>query len=213
MLDFVLVMASVGGDDGAMFVDVVSEESAEGATADYYAEQRAGWGFLPEYVYAFGGRPEVAAAWNALSGAIRSGMDRRQFELATLAAARALRSTACTIAHSMFLRDVCADEATLRLIAQDPAGNALEPSDRAVYQFAAKVAVDAARVDQADVDALRAVGLDDADIVSVVYAAGARAFFTRVLDGLGVQVDPPTAQAFDGDLLASMIVGRPVPAI
>ena len=208
-----LVMPAGGGDDGVMFIDVVTEDSATGATADYYAEQRAGWGFLPDYVYAFGGRPDVAAAWSALSGAIRSGMDRREFELATLAAARALRSTACTIAHSMFLRDVCADEATLQLIAQDPDGGALEPRDRAVYQFATKVATDAASIGQADVDALRAAGLGDADIVNVVYAAGARAFFTTVLDGLGVQVDPENAQAFDGGLLASMIVGRPVPAL
>jgi uncharacterized peroxidase-related enzyme len=196
-----------------MFIDVVTEESATGAAAEYYAGQRAAWGFLPEYVYAFGNRPDVAAAWNTLNGAIRSGMDRRQFELATIAAARALRSTACTVAHSKFLRDVCADEATLQLIAQDPDGGALEPRDRAIYQFAAKVATNAASIEQADVDALRDLGLVDADIVSVVYAAGARAFFTRVLDGLGVQVDPQTAQTFDDGLLASMIVGRPVPAL
>lgn len=206
-------MAEVGRNDEAMFIDVITEAAATGATADYYAEQRAGWGFLPEYAYAFGGRPEVAAAWNTLNGAIRSGMERRQFELATIAAARALRSTACTIAHSMFLRDVCDDEATLQLIAQDPDGGTLEPRDRLVYQFAAKVATDASSIEQIDVDELRTIGLDDADIVSVIYAAGARAFFTKVLDGLGVQVDPPTAQAIDGGLLASMIVGRPAPAL
>jgi uncharacterized peroxidase-related enzyme len=206
-------MPGSGSDDGVMFIDVVSEDSATGAAGDYYAQQRAGWGFLPEYVYAFGSRPDVAAAWNTLNGAIRSGMDRREFELATLAAARALRSTACTVAHSMFLRDVCADEATLELIARDPDGGALAPRDRAVFQFAAKVATDAASVDQADVDELRAAGLGDADIVNVVYAVGARAFFTKVLNGLGVQLDSQNAQAFEGDLLASMIVGRPVPVL
>jgi hypothetical protein len=44
----------------------------------------------------------------------------------------------------------------------------------------------------------------------VVYAAAARAFFTRVLDGLGAQLDPQTAQTFDQQLLDSMIVGRQV---
>jgi alkylhydroperoxidase family enzyme len=88
-----------------------------------------------------------------------------------------------------------------------------DPRDRAVYQFAAKVATDAASINQGDVDTLRAAGLGDADVVNVVYAAGARAFFTKVLDGLGVQVDPQNAQAFEGGLLASMIVGRPVPAL
>jgi uncharacterized peroxidase-related enzyme len=202
----------VGRDDVVMFIDVVTEESATGETADYYASQRAAWGFLPEYVYAFGGRPDVAAAWNTLNYAIRSGMDRRQFELATIAAARVLRSTACTVAHSKFLRDVCDDQATLELIAQDPTGGALEPRDRVIYQFAAKVATDASSIAQTDVDELRAAGLNDADVVSIVYAAGARAFFTKVLDGVGVQPDPQTARTFDDGLLASMIVGRPVPA-
>jgi uncharacterized peroxidase-related enzyme len=208
-----LVIDGLGHDDGVMFIDVVTEDSATGATAEYYAQQRAGWGFLPEYVHAFGSRPDVGAAWNTLSGAISSGMDRRQYELVTLAAARPLRSTACTIAHSMFLRDVCGDEATLQLITQDPDGGALGLRDQAVCGFAATVATDAASIQQADVDELRAAGLSDADIVNVVYAARARAFFANVLDGLGVQVDPQNAQAFDSDLLASMIVGRPAPTL
>ena len=111
-----------------MFIDVITEEEATGAVADYYAGQRAGWGFLPNYAFAFAHRPDVAAGWNTLNAAIRTGMDRRRFELATIAAARAVRSTYCTAAHSKFLRDVCADEATLELIAQDPEGGTLRAS-------------------------------------------------------------------------------------
>jgi uncharacterized peroxidase-related enzyme len=192
-----------------MFIDAVAEDAAAGPAAAYYEQQREAWGFLPNYAGAFGHRPEVAAAWNALNGAIRDGMDRRRFELATIAAARSLRSTYCTTAHSKFLRDECSDESTLRLIAQAPNGEALEPQDRAIFQFAAKVAADAASVEQADVDHLREVGLSDAEIADVVYAVAARSFFTRVLDGLGAQLDEETAQTFTGDLFASMIVGRP----
>ncbi len=196
-----------------MFIDVLAEDEAAGPSAAYYAAQRESWGFLPDYAYAFGSRPDVAAAWGALSAAIRSGMDRRRFELATIAAARAMRSTACTVAHSMFLRDECADEATVRLIAESPDGSSLEPVDRVIYQFATKVAEDAASIEQADVDTVRAVGLTDSEITSVVYAVAARCFFTRVLDGLGVQLDPQNAHAFSPDLLASMVVGRPAPVI
>ena len=63
--------------------------------------------------------------------------------------------------------------------------------DRAVYEFAAKVARDASSVQQGDVDGLRALGLTDADVADVVFAAAARSFFTRVLDGLGAQLDAP----------------------
>ncbi|PZS29343.1 MAG: peroxidase, partial [Pseudonocardiales bacterium] len=37
----------------------------------------------------------------------------------------------------------------------------------------------------------------------------ARSFFTRVLDGLGAQLDRQTAQTFSPALLESMLVGRP----
>ena len=176
-----------------MFIDAVAEDAATGALADYYRQQRAGWGFLPNYAGAFATRPDVATAWNLLNATIRDGMDRRRFELATIAAARALCSTYCTAAHSTFLRDVCGDETALRSIAEDPSGATLEPSDRAVYEFATMVATDASAVEQDDVDRLRATGLSDAD---VVFAVAARAFFTRVLDALGAQLDPQTAATF-----------------
>ncbi|EWT02190.1 peroxidase [Intrasporangium oryzae NRRL B-24470] len=193
-----------------MFISSVPEEAAEGEVAEYYRKQRAAWGFLPNYAAAFSTRPDVAQAWNALNTAVRDGMDRRRFEIATIAAARALRSTYCTAAHSKFLRDVCGDEASMDSIVRHPDGTALDPQDRAVYEFAAKVAADAASVEQQDVDRLRDAGLSDADIADVVFAASARCFFTAVLDGLGAQLDHQTAETFAPDQLASMVVGRPV---
>jgi uncharacterized peroxidase-related enzyme len=197
-------------ENGQMFISSVGEDAAEGDLAEYYRSQRASWGFLPNYAAAFSTRPDVARAWNALNTTIRDGMDRRRFEIATIAAARALRSTYCTAAHSKFLRDVCGDETAMQLIAEQPDGAALDPQDRGVYELAAKVAADAASVEPQDVDRLRDLGLSDADIADVVFAASARCFFTAVLDGLGTQLDPQTAETFPPAQLESMIVGRPV---
>jgi uncharacterized peroxidase-related enzyme len=193
-----------------MFIDTVPEETAEGVLADFYQQQRGAWGFLPNFAAAFSTRPEVARAWSLLNKTVREGMDRRRFEIATIGAARALRSTYCTAAHSKFLRDECDDETTVIAIAADPSGAALSDQDRAVYEFAAKVALDASSIRQNDVDALRAHGLTDADVADIVFAAAARSFFTRVLDGLGAQLDVQTAEGFAPDILASMVVGRPV---
>ncbi len=191
-----------------MFVEAAPEDPAREDMTSYYTGQRDNWGFLPNYAAAFSFRPEVGHAWNTLNLTVREGMERRRFEIATIAAARALRSTYCTVAHSSFLLQVCQDEETLRLIDQDPTGAALEPVDRAVYEFAAKVAVDAAGVSQADIDRLRAAGLSDGDIADVVYAVAARAFFTRIVDGLGTELDPPIARRVPSSLLPSMQVGR-----
>lgn len=192
-----------------MFISAIAEADAQGAVADYYQQQREAWGFLPNYAQAFSSRPEIASAWNLLNKAVRDGMDRRRFEIATIGAARALRSTYCTTAHSLFLVVECDDEAAMLSIAHDPSGGGLGEVDRAVYEFAGQVATDASSVTQSDVDRLRELGLSDRDVADVVFAAAARSFFTRVLDGLGAQLDTRTAGLFAPEVLDSMVVGRP----
>ena len=193
-----------------MFIETTAEGAAEGALAEWYRAQRGSWGFLPDFAGCFSPRPEVAKAWASLNLTIRAGMDRRRYELATIAAARALRSTYCTVAHASFLRDACGDLETVAALAQAPDGSTLSGQDAAVYTFATKVARDASTVEQADVDDLRAAGLTDADVADVVFAVAARAFFTKVLDGLGARLDQETAATFHPDLLRAMVVGNPV---
>jgi uncharacterized peroxidase-related enzyme len=193
-----------------MFIETTAETEAEGPLAEWYQSQRASWGFLPDYAGCFSSRPDVAKAWTSLNLTIRGGMDRRRFELATIAAARALKSTYCTVCHSSFLRDVVGDGETANALALDPDGATLSGEDAAVYAFAAKLAVDAAGIEQDDVDALRRAGLSDADVADIVFAVGARAFFTKVLDGLGARLDAETAASFEPEVLQGMVVGRPV---
>lgn len=97
----------------------------------------------------------------------------------------------------------------MRAIATDPGGGSLPDLDRAVFRFAGKLARSACTVEQADIDALRSLGLSDTDVVDVVLAVAARAFFTTVLDGLGAQLDAETAREFDSQLMSAMVVGRP----
>ena len=193
-----------------MFIDVPDESDLDADTSDWFERQRTAWGYLPNYALPFARHADVARAWGALDKAIRSHMDRRRFEIATIAAARAYRSTYCVAAHAKFLRDECGDEQSMRAIAADPSGAALDPTDRAVMEFATKVAVDAAAITSADVQVLRSHGLGDAEIADVVFAAAARAFFTKVLDALGVQADVQLGQTFDPEVVDQVTVGRPV---
>lgn len=193
-----------------MFISRIEPEAADDELGTWYESQQAMWGFLPDYAGAFSHRPDVAQAWGVLNHTIRAGMDRRRFEIATIAAARARHSTVCTVAHSKFLRDVAGDEEALAAICEHPDGSGLGEQDRAVYEFATKAASDAASVEQGDVDRLRAAGLSDAEVTDVALAVGARCFFTAVLDALGAQADPQTAAAFPPEQLESMLVGRPV---
>jgi uncharacterized peroxidase-related enzyme len=193
-----------------MFVGAPEESTVEGDVAEWYQRQRDAWGYLPNYAAAFATRPDVAQAWNTLNNAIRGPMERRRFELATIAAARAYRSTYCMAAHCKFLRDACDDETTMRAIAADPSGASLDATDRAVVDFATQVAQDASSITADDVQRLRDHGLDDPEIVDVVLAAAARAFFTKVLDALGVQADVQLGETFDPEVRRQVTVGRPI---
>ncbi|KGN38501.1 carboxymuconolactone decarboxylase family protein [Knoellia subterranea] len=193
-----------------MFIERVDPSAADETLRTWYDGQQAMWGFLPDYAGALSHRPDAALAWGALNQTIRGSMDRRRFEIATIAAARARRSTVCTVAHSSFLRDVVGDDETLASLCEHPDGSGLDEVDRAVHEFATKVATDPASIDQGDVDRLRTLGLSDTDVTNVALAVGARLFFTAVLDALGAQADSPTAQTFPPEQLESMVVGRPV---
>ena len=192
-----------------MFLMTAGEESADAGVESWYRHQRQIWGYLPNYAPAFATRPEVGVAWSRLNGLIREGMDRRRFELATVAAARALASTYCLAAHSKFLRDVCDDEPVMRAVAADPSGASLDPVDRAVVEFATKVATSPASITAGDVERLREVGLADADIADLIFAVASRCFFATVLDATGAEPDHQLAETFEESVREELVVGRP----
>jgi uncharacterized peroxidase-related enzyme len=191
------------------FIETVSESSATGAVAELYELDRENFGYLPNFTRVFSLRPEAYAAWRALNGAIKSGMDLRRYELATVAAARRLRSSYCTLAHGSVLMDKFLDANALQAVVNDHHTAGLEPVDVAVMDLADKVAQDATSVSQDDVDRLRSLGLSDAEILDIVLAAAARCFFSKVLDGLGAEPDARYAD-LDPDLRDTLTVGRPI---
>jgi uncharacterized peroxidase-related enzyme len=153
-------------------------------------------------------RPEIDAAWRQLVRSISGNMDVRTYELATLAAARRLRSSYCSLAHGTVLAEKVFDWDTVRDIAAGETGP-LDERDRAVMAFAEKIVDDASSVTQSDVDGLRALGLSEEDVVDVAAAAAARCFFSKLLDSLGIEPDASYA-ALDPSLREALVVGRPI---
>jgi uncharacterized peroxidase-related enzyme len=163
----------------------------------------------PNNVAAFATRPGIQAAWMQLAGAIRESMDLRRYELATIAAARRLRSSYCMLAHGGVLADKFVEPDELRRIALDHRSAGLDDVDVAVMDLSDKVVADATSVTEDDIDRLRALGLDDGEIVSVVCAAAVRCFYSKTLDALGVQPDAGYA-SLDPALREALVVGRPI---
>lgn len=144
---------------------------------------------MTNMVRAFGHRPEYMEAGSVLLDAIRSRMDRRRYELVTLAAALALRSSYCALAHGKALLNGFFTAEELRAIAADYRHCDLLPVDIAAMDYAQQIASDAAAVTPAHLDALRVHGLTDPEISDIAAAAAARAFFSKFLDALGTHPD------------------------
>jgi uncharacterized peroxidase-related enzyme len=66
----------------------------------------------------------------------------------------------------------------------------LEPAERVMLDFAAKLTKEPQRMQAGDVDKLRAHGFDDRSIHDIVLVTAYYAFVNRVADGLGVELEP-----------------------
>jgi uncharacterized peroxidase-related enzyme len=132
------------------------------------------------------------------------------YELATLAAARTLRSSYCALAHGTVLRDRFYDADTVAAIVTDHRRAGLGPADVAVMDFAAKVAADGNSVRAEDIAVLREAGLTDDAILDVALAAAARCFFSTVLDATGTEPDAAYRTELEPDLRQALTVGRPI---
>jgi uncharacterized peroxidase-related enzyme len=191
------------------FIERDPEDQASGAIGQHYAADREELGYVRNLTAAFSHAPELLTAWQQLNGAIKERMDVRRYELATIAAARRIRSSYCALAHGSVLLNGYVDGGQLVEIMSDHHAAGLDPVDVAVMDLADKVAADASSVTQVDIDRLREHGLSDSEIFDVVAAAAARCFFSKTLDGLGVQPDAQYSE-LAADVREALVVGRQI---
>jgi uncharacterized peroxidase-related enzyme len=192
------------------FLTTIEESDAAGGTAEVYASEHERVGYLPQYAQVFGERPAVYRAWRQLISEVTASMPTRRFELVTLAAARELRSSYCSVAHGAILADRFLTVDDVAQLAKGDVPDALDECERAVVSFASKVATSAADVSSEDIEQLRSQGLDDAEILDVVLATAVRCFFSTVLEATGTQADAVYAERLDSTLRDALTVGRPI---
>lgn len=193
------------------WIETPDESTAGRDVVELYEADRADLGYVANYTKVFAHRPQVLAAWESLSSAIRSAMGPRRYELATLAAALRLRSSYCALAHGRVLADQHLGPDVVRELATEPAAADLSPVERAVVRLADTVAAGAADMTADDLAELRSLGVPDAEVLDVVLAAAARCFFSTVLDAVGAEPDEAFT-ALDPRLRQVLTVGRPIAA-
>jgi uncharacterized peroxidase-related enzyme len=195
------------------YLGTIDEGDARTDVQRMYAADRERQGYVSNYTRTFSLHPSAYAGWLALNGAIKGGMDLRRYELATMAAARRLRSSYCSMAHGKTITEqgMLGMDDLGRLMRGEPV-EGLSEEDRQVVELAHKVAGEAADITEADLQPLRDLGLEDADILDVILAAAARCFFSTVLDATGTAPDAALVEHFPRETLSVLAVGRPVAA-
>ena len=191
------------------YLPTVPPQEATGEVKEMYDADLAQRGYIANLTRTFSVRPDVEKGWLALKDAITSGMDPRLYELATVAAATALRSSYCSLVHGRILATNYYPAGTVVSMAAEDTGGALNAADTAVVQFARKVAREADKITQEDVDQLRNLGFSDADVFNIILAAAARCFFSKVLDSTCTQADAVLRDMPD-QLRAALTVGRDI---
>jgi uncharacterized peroxidase-related enzyme len=191
------------------FIELVSDDDATAEARSLFDAAEQERGHVPNYLRLFAHRPAVYDAWRGLLGSVTENMDARRYELVTIAAARKLGSTYCTLAHGKVLLDRFLDAGQLHDAVLDHHAANLDGVDVAVMDLAEKVADDATAVIPADVERLRELGLTDAEILDVVLAAAVRCFYSKTLDALCVQADA-VYNELEPALRETLTVGRPI---
>jgi uncharacterized peroxidase-related enzyme len=189
------------------FIDTIPDSDISADVKAMYERQASFWGFVPNYARVFSWRPELMTLWAQLQVGIKRTMDKRRFELITFAAAHTLRSTLCSLAHGRALTEFFSPE-DVQLMARGASPGSLTAAEAAMMAFARKVARGPFATTAADVAELKKHGFTDAEVFDIASAVGARAFWTTLLEALGVEAEP-SLRTMEKEFTKAMTVGRP----
>lgn len=171
-------------------VKTVPEAEATGLVAELYAEDVEDLGYVPSHSRVMALNPEAVRGFEQLVRAIAIPMGKRRYELVTLAAAEAIGSQACLLAHSRKSLSILDAEQITRIL-RDYRDAGLTDAEVAMMDYAARLSTDSSSMTNADSERLREAGFTDREIVDITLAAAARNFYSRSLHALAVEVDVP----------------------
>lgn len=191
-----------------MYIKTVSDAEAEGEIAQIYADERAAMGMVMNATRCWSARPDMLAPVEHLLHQLRNGFSLGlvNFRLITLIVAKHVPSSYCSHVYFRTLSKALGREKVLA-IHRDFRTAGLTPTEVAMLAYAEQIAIDASKITEADIDALRAVGLTDLNIADIALAASYRCFMSRYFDAIGATVEPDFLDE-DADIRAEMAVGK-----
>jgi uncharacterized peroxidase-related enzyme len=177
--------------------------------AEFLERERSSTGYVMSLERAWAWRPDVADAFVALRKQLTdaSTLTPREIALLVCVTARTRGDSCCALAWGARLAKL----SSAALAADVVAGNdvpALSPRERALCRWAEQVTRDPNATGASDVDALRAAGLSEREILEATVYIGLRLAFATVNDALGARPDPQLVAQAPGEVRAAVTYGR-----
>jgi uncharacterized peroxidase-related enzyme len=142
---------------------------------------------VSEYVRTLVHDPESYVARTVLFNAImyvEGGLDRPARELGALGASLVNGCTFCAVTHARRHAELTkSDDVVTALYLNKP--EELGPRDAAIYAFARRLSVTPSEATPEDIAALRAVGMDNAEIIDLIHAISIFGWANRLMHVLG----------------------------
>jgi uncharacterized peroxidase-related enzyme len=191
------------------FIRTIPVAEATGDVKTVYEDEKEPSGDVANYVKVFAHRPEVWKKYQEFAGSIRRNFDLRRYELVTVAAAAAIESSYCTLAHGQILSEKVLGPEQTQVFIRDFRQADLTPAEKAMVGFVRKFAVRTSSITQEDVDELHKHGFSDTEIFDIAAATMMRCFFSKLLEGLGAEPDHFYSK-LDPALRQALTVGKPI---
>jgi len=150
-------------------------------------------GFVPNVFAALARRPDELRAFLALHSALmdnESGLSKAEREMIVVATSAANNCIYCVVAHGAILRVRTKRADIADRIAVNYRRAALTERQRAMLDFALKVAHDSPTIEDGDIIGLRRLGFTDDDIWDIGAISAFFAFSNRMADLLALEPNP-----------------------
>lgn len=172
-----------------VWIHVTGEERAEGLLKEGYERIRRALGRIIPFYRAYSVSPRLLHAHLDFYGAVGApgALSKLRKEMIATAVSADNGCAHCTQLHGDFLSRLTPDQTLVRALMTDPAAALLEAADRALIAYALKLTRTPRAMRQADVEALRAAGLSEAEIFEAAFVTAYFNYTNRVAEGLGVE--------------------------
>jgi uncharacterized peroxidase-related enzyme len=180
------------------------------ATDRLYKSDVDDLGFVMNLSRLWAWRPEVVEAFAALRTLLtsRSTLSQRELGVLVCATAASLGDSYCALAWGKRLADT-SDPPTAAAVLRAAQSPAMTARDRALSDWARRVAGDPNATTREDVGALRTAGLSEQEIFEATVFIAFRLAFSTVNDALGARPDWQLAAAVPPEVRDAVTFGRP----